>query len=58
MKINLENNLQKLEKLRELVLADIDYNNNNNGFEDIEYEFEEWLNEIDGSIAKLKKIIV
>jgi len=55
VKINFENNLRILKKLRKLVIADIKNYTQLEGFEDTVCEFEEWLNEIEGNIVRLKK---
>ena len=55
MKITLENNLLELKKLRKLVIKDIQNLNQVEESEDAICELEEWLNEIENNIVRLKK---
>ena len=55
MKIIVENKLQKLKKLRKLVKSEMKNYNQLKMYDDTFYDLEEWLNEIEGNIAKNKK---
>lgn len=55
METNLENDVRKLKKLRKLVKSDITKINQHQGPEDNYIELVEWLNELNGVIAKLSK---
>jgi len=58
VKIILENKLKKLKKLRKLVKSEMKNYNQHKMYDDTFYDLEEWLNEIEGNIAKNKNKLI
>lgn len=53
--LNRENNIRILKKLRKLIIADIKDFTKQEEFENSVCDLEEWFNEIESNIARLKK---